>query len=125
MIKKKILSNAQKSGSIVKVVYESGSQPCHAREIIPLKIENNKVFATCLNSNATKMFYIKRLKLINNRQYSRLRKWDPNFIPLTDYEIYDIQKKKRYKKAYRYLILLTSIILLIISFILMYSLINK
>jgi len=97
MFKKRILINAQKSGSTVKVVYKYGSQPNHAREIIPINIDNNEVFAICLNSNTKKIFYIKKLKLLNDNQYFKHKKWDPNFSQLTDFEIYEIHRKKRYK----------------------------
>jgi hypothetical protein len=97
MRKKEILIEAQKSGKAVKVKYTKGSQPNRAREIIPLKIEEDKVFAKCLNSNAEKIFEIKKLKLLNDQQYENHEKWDPNASFLTDYEHFVIQKAKRDK----------------------------
>lgn len=97
MNKKKTLINAQESGATVKVVYKAGSQPNHAREIIPIKITNDQVFARCLNSNTKKAFYISKLELLTDQQYDSYPKWDPDFIPATDYEIYETQKKQRDK----------------------------
>jgi len=106
--------NAQQSGTILKVKYKSGSQPNYAREIIPLKIENDKVLAKCLNSNSEKIFYITKLKLLNDYQYDHHEKWDPNFVPATDYEEYLIRKKKRYN-LFRYFSLV--LVILAISFV--------
>jgi len=97
MRKRKVLIHAQKSGAIVKVVYKAGSQPNHARQIIPLRIKDNQVFAQCLNSNTKKAFLIRKLKLLTNQQYDNFTKWDPNFTPATDYELYEIQKQKMNK----------------------------
>jgi len=97
MNKKKALINAQESGAPVKVVYKAGRQPNHAREIIPIEITNNQVFAQCLNSSAKKLFYISKLKLLTDQQYDNLAKWDPDFIPPTDYEVYEIQRKRQNK----------------------------
>lgn len=115
MNKKQVLIDAQKSGTVVKVTYQSGSQPNHAREIIPLRIENEKVLAKCLNSNAEKSFLISDLKLLTNEQYDNMVKWNPDFTPLTDYELYEIRRQKRIK-LYRYL----SIILVILAIVLVY-----
>jgi len=97
MNKKKVLINAQKSGETVKVVYKTGSQPHHARRIIPVKIEKNQVLAECLNSNTQKSFFIGKLQLLTDEQYDNLAKWDPDFVSPTDYETYESQKKRRNK----------------------------
>jgi len=92
-----VLLDAIESGAIVKVVYKSGSQPGRTREIIPYKIEDNELFAKCLSSDTKKTFFINKLKILTNEQYSKLPKWDPAFRTLTDYEIFISQKEKQHK----------------------------
>jgi len=120
MRKKQALIHAQKSGSILKVTYKSGSQPNNAREIKPLRIEGNGVFAKCLNSNSEKMFHINKLKLLSDQQYSDHTKWDPNYSPVTDYEDYMLKREKR-KKLLGYL----SIPLVIISLLVVYLILKS
>jgi len=114
---KKVLMDAIESGSIVRVVYKMGSQPGHAREIMPLKIENNELFAKCLSSETKKTFFIDKLKLLTNEQYSKLSKWDRDFKLLTDYEIFEFQKKRRHKKVRLYTCVLGFAILFLTFFI--------
>lgn len=97
MKKKQVLINAQKKGEIVKVKYTIGSQPNHAREIIPIRIDDDKVFAKCLNSNSEKLFQIDKLVLLNDQQYEKHLKWDANAGFLTDYEEFVMMKEKRNK----------------------------
>ena len=97
MNKKKVLINAQKTGSIVEVVYKTGSQPNHVRKIIPIRVKHNQVVAKCLNSHTEKSFFIGKLELLTNQQYDSFAKWDPDFIPVTDYELYETQKEHRKK----------------------------
>ena len=106
MKEKKVLLDAIESGTIVKVVYKYGSQPGHAREILPLKIENNELFAKCLNSNTKKTFFINKLTLLSDLQYSKLPKWDPDFISLTDFEIFESRLKKRNKMVRIYSVII-------------------
>ena len=120
MKKKQVLIQAQKSGSILKVTYKSGSQPNHAREIIPLKIENDKVLAKCLNSNTDKSFLISDLKLLTDEQYDTLAKWDPDFIPVTDYELYELQRKKK-NNLFRYLYIVLVIIAIVFVYVIVRS----
>lgn len=94
MRKKKSLIKAQKSGNIVKVAYKSGSQPNHAREIIPIRVANNEVLAHCLNSGTKKSFFIRKLRILTDKQYTDHIKWDPNLSPLSDYELSEIKKKE-------------------------------
>lgn len=116
MRKKQILIDAQKSGKILKVIYTVGSQPNHAREIIPLKIEQDQVFAKCLNSKSNKTFQIDKLKLLNDRQYNNCPKWDPDSGILTDYETYIIMKDKR-NKLFRYFAIVFVIFILLLLLI--------
>ena len=115
MKKKQVLIDAQKSGIVVKVTYKLGSQPNHAREIIPLKIINDNVIARCLNSNTDKLFRISKLKLLTDDQYTHLEKWDPNFIPLNDYELYEIRRKS-IKKALRYFFIILGILAIVVIY---------
>jgi len=117
---KQVLIDALKSGTVVKVIYRSGSQPNHARQIIPLKIENDRVLAKCLNSNTEKSFFINDLKLLTDEQYDNLAKWDSDFTPITDYEMYEIQRAKR-NKLFRYL----SIILVILAIVFVYIIVRS
>jgi len=116
MRKKEMLIEAQKSGKAVKVKYTKGSQPNRAREIIPLKIEKDKVFAKCLNSNSEKYFEINNLKVLNDQQYDHHEKWDPNSRFVTDYEYYVIQKAKRDKFIKYLLIGIVLVVLLVLFF---------
>ena len=116
MRKKQILNDAQKSGKAVKVKYTAGSQPNRAREIIPLKIEKDKVFAKCLNSNAEKIFDINKLKLLTDQQYDHHEKWEPNAGFLTDYEYFVIQKTKRDKFIRYFLIGIVILVILALFF---------
>jgi len=95
MKKEEALKHAQETGAILKVAYKAGSQPNHAREIIPLKIENDQVLAKCLTSNTQKRFFINRLELLSDRKYRNQAKWDPNFIAVTDYEKFKMHKVRR------------------------------
>jgi len=115
MRKKQVLINALKTGDIVKVKYTIGSHPNHAREIIPLKIENGQVFAKCLNSNSNKTFHIDKLKLLNELQYSNLPKWDPNSGILTDYESFILMKEKR-NKLIRYIAIILVILAILFAY---------
>jgi len=94
-----VLMEALQSGSIIKVVYKSGSQPGYAREILPLSIYGNELFAKCILSDAKKSFFINKLKLLTDEKYSKLPKWNPDFSSLTDYEIFQLRKHKRSKMA--------------------------
>jgi uncharacterized membrane protein len=116
MRKKQILIDAQKSGKTLKVKYTYGSQPNHAREIIPLKIGNDKVIAKCLNSKTEKVFKICKLKLLSDQQYAKLEKWEPNSSFLTDYEYYVIQKGKRDKYIRYFLIGFVLLVILVLFF---------
>jgi len=120
MNKKELLIAAQKTGKAMKVKYTIGSQPNHAREIIPLRIEDNKVYAKCLNSNSEKSFLIDKLTLLTDQQYNDHPKWDPNSGFLTDYEEYVLMKKKR-NKYLRYF----SIVFVILAIFLIYFFIKS
>jgi len=120
MKKKELLIEAQKTGNIVKVKYTIGSQPNKAREIIPLKIENNKVLAKCLNSNAEKSFIINKLVVLTDQQYNDHPKWDPNSGFLTDYEEYVLMKEKR-NRFFRYF----SIVFVILALLFIYLFIKS
>jgi len=120
MKKKELLIEAQKTGNIVKVKYTIGSQPNKAREIIPLKINGNKVFAKCLNSNSEKSFLIAKLILLTDQQYIEHPKWDPNSGFLTDYEEYVLMKEKR-NRFFRYF----SIVFVIVALLFIYLLIKS
>jgi len=115
MRKRQLLIEAQLSGQKLKVLYKSGHQPYHAREIIPLKIINDNVIARCLNSNTDKLFRISKLKLLTDDQYTHLEKWDPNFIPLNDYELYEIRRKS-IKKALRYFFIILGILAIVVIY---------
>lgn len=123
MRKKAILIDAQKSGKAVKVKYTKGSQPNHAREIIPLKIEEDKVFAKCLNSNAEKIFEIKKLKLLSDQQYENHEKWNPNANFVTDYEHFVVQKAKR-DKFIMYLLIGIALVVILVLFFYLAQLLN-
>ena len=116
MKKKELLIEAQKSGKAVKVKYTIGSQPNKAREIIPLRIEDNKVFAKCLNSNSEKFFQIDKLVLLSDEQYNKHVKWDANVGFLTDYEEFVILKEKR-NKFLRYFAIVFGIIVIFVIYI--------
>ena len=117
MNKKKVLINAQKSGAKVKVIYKAGSQSNHAREIIPIAITNNQVFAQCLNSNTKKSFYISKLKILTDQEYENLTKWNQNFIPVTDYEKYEIRRNQRKKMVYNLCYCVILILTMVILFV--------
>ena len=123
MKKKQVLIEAQKSGKAVKVKYSIGSQPNHAREIIPLKIEENKVFAKCLNSNTEKIFEIKKLKLLSDQQYENHEKWNPNANFVTDYEHFVVKKAKR-DKFIMYLLIGIALVVILVLFFYLAQLLN-
>jgi len=116
MKKKQVLINAQKTGAIVKVKYTIGSQPNHAREIIPLRIDDDKVFAKCLNSNSEKFFQIDKLILLNDRQFEKHLKWDANAGFLTDYEEFIMMKEKR-NKLFRYFSMVFGVVLVFLIYL--------
>jgi hypothetical protein len=116
MRKKEILIEAQKTGKTIKVKYTKGSQPNRAREIIPLKVEEDKVLAKCLNSNAEKIFEIKKIKLLSDKQYEDHEKWNPNASFVTDYEHFVIQKAKRDKFIMYILIGIALVVILVLFF---------
>ena len=111
MRKKQVLINAQKAGEIVKVKYTIGSQPNHAREIIPLRVDDDKVFAKCLNSNSEKLFQIDKLVLLSDEQYDKHLKWDANSGFLTDYEEFVKMKEKR-NKFFRYFSIVLGVVVI-------------
>jgi len=117
MKKKELLINAQKSGTIVKVVYKSGSQPNRARQIIPLRIEHDQVFAKCLNSNAEKHFLLNKLELLTDEQYDEFEKWDPNFIGTTDYEEFEIRREKRQQFLHYFYVVLVILAIVVVYFV--------
>jgi len=116
MKKKQVLINAQKAGEIVKVKYTIGSQPNHAREIIPLRVDEDKVFAKCLNSNTEKLFHIDKLVLLSDEQYEKHLKWDANAGFLTDYEEFVMMKEKR-NKFFRYFSIDIGVFLVLIIYL--------
>ena len=120
MKKKELLIDAQKTGKTVKVKYTIGSQPNKAREIIPLKIENNKVLAKCLNSNTEKSFFIDKLVVLTDQQYNDHPKWNPNSSFLTDYEEFVLMKEKR-NRFFRYF----SIVFVILALLFIYLFIKS
>ena len=116
MKKKQVLINAQKTGAIVKVKYTIGSQPNHAREIIPLRVDEDKVFAKCLNSNTEKLFHIDKLVLLSDEQYEKHLKWDANAGFLTDYEEFVMMKEKR-NKFFRYFSIVIGVVLVLLIYL--------
>ena len=116
MKKKQVLINAQKAGEIVKVKYTIGSQPNHAREIIPLRVDEDKVFAKCLNSNTEKLFHIDKLVLLSDEQYEKHLKWDANAGFLTDYEEFVMMKEKR-NKFFRYFSIVIGVVLVLLIYL--------
>lgn len=120
MNKKQVLIEAQKTGKIVKVKYKIGSQPNHAREIIPIRVEDDRVFAKCLNSNSEKMFHINKLRLLTDQQYDRHEKWNPNCAFMTDYEAY-VMKTEKQKKIFTYITIGIVVLALLIIYLKMRS----
>jgi len=114
----KVLMEALESGSSIKVVYKLGSQPGHAREILPIRIENNELIARCLSSDTKKTFYINKLKLLTDEQYCKRPKWDRDFSSLTDFEIFEFRKQKQHKTVLLYFVLIGFIALIATLFIL-------
>lgn len=57
------LLEAVKSGELLTVAYDGGTQPGATRQIHPLKMFHNKVRAYCYSSNAEKDFFISKIKV--------------------------------------------------------------
>jgi hypothetical protein len=60
----KILSDAIATGEIIAIQYQGGSKPGAIREIAPLSVTGNNVRARCYESDAVKMFDIKKIVVL-------------------------------------------------------------
>lgn len=56
---------ASKTGEVLIVKYDGGSRPGSSRKISPIALDEHKVRARCLSSNATKLFSISKLSLLD------------------------------------------------------------
>lgn len=56
------VKNAVGTGEVLKVVYHGGSQPGTIREIVPVSISGDTVWAICLESNRRKQFILSKIE---------------------------------------------------------------
>jgi len=75
MNKKARLREAIETGEVLEITYQGGSQPGTCRPISPIRIENDKVSARCLNSKAVKLFMIEKIAIIDNAKQPELSEW--------------------------------------------------
>jgi hypothetical protein len=94
--KKARLREAIKTGEVLEITYQGGSQPGTCRAISPIRIENDKVRARCLNSRAVKLFVIKKIVIINNVKQTELSEWSVSTQPSHHYKsISELLEQKR------------------------------
>lgn len=62
------LAEAQSTGEILTVVYDGGSQPGTRRQISPIRIAADKVYARCLDSGSEKSFTIAKIRLAHDNE---------------------------------------------------------
>ncbi len=79
------LSKAIESEETLKIIYQGGSQPGTLREIIPLNINKDKVWAKCLKSNSVKCFVIDKIIIIEKEEGSNIPEWK---LGLTQFKHY-------------------------------------
>jgi len=69
------LKKAIELGEVLKVIYQGGSQPGTLRDIVPISIENGKVRARCINSNAVKLFMIEKIIIADSDKQIEATEW--------------------------------------------------
>ncbi len=67
-VKENLLSEAAQNGEILHVIYAGGSSPGSVRQIVPVKIEGDKVRARCIKSNKTKLYLIEKIGIMTAQQ---------------------------------------------------------
>ena len=69
---------AMETGELVTIKYHGGSSPGTVREIMPVKIENDRVRARCYTSDAVKSFMFNKIELISKpiHQLDEADVWD-------------------------------------------------
>lgn len=85
MNEKEQLQEAIGTGTILRVIYNGGSQPGTVREIIPLKIEGNRLFAKCMASNRQKTFSVDKIVFCDEKSGNK-EPWRPDVIETFHYE---------------------------------------
>ena len=88
---KEKLQEAIGTGEILTIIYHGGSQPGSTREILPIKLTDNKVRARCYTSNAVKTFVIGKIELCHD-QITTPSTWDQ--------AVKNIQQFKNIKDVY-------------------------
>lgn len=58
-----ILKNAIENRSSIKIKYNGGSKPGSSREIVPNKMDNDKLIARCLTTKSNKSFFINKIEI--------------------------------------------------------------
>ena len=67
----------------MKIVYHGGSQPGTMRYVLPTKVENGKLFATCIESHQPKSFYIDKIEIVDGD--IEPERWNRNFVAFSIY----------------------------------------
>lgn len=90
------LNRAIEGKKNIKIIYYGGSQPGTIREIMPIKLEDSRLWAKCHHSNAVKLFKVDKLQLVNKELDSISRLWNPK---VNNYPYYssleDLFEKKK------------------------------
>lgn len=79
-----LLMSAAKTGEVLTIVYNGGSQPGSQRQIAPISFSGNKVWARCFPQNAVKSLSLHKIALPNDNE--PLKQYDPDFKPTQVYE---------------------------------------
>jgi len=62
------LRAAKESGEVLTVKYHGGSRPGAVRQILPVSFSGDKVRARCLTSNATKLFRMDKIEIVDSTE---------------------------------------------------------
>ncbi len=59
-----LLSSAIGTGEVISIIYHGGSHPGSVRDMLPLNLYEDKVWALCVHTNTKKSFKLSRIELI-------------------------------------------------------------
>lgn len=71
----KLIHGKVETGEAITIKYNGGSQPGSVRQIVPLKLDNGKLIAQCLTSNARKTFDINKISLHDASSEHHGKEW--------------------------------------------------
>ena len=91
---KEILESAITNSEKIEIIYDGGSQAGKKRSIAPLSIKNDRVRASCYNSEKVKVFLISKIRLATDQSSTIMSNWEPGAK-------FEFSNLKEFHKAYK------------------------